>query len=296
MTGGMLGVVAITFFAGCDWSGGSGADTWDDSNNWVDFSGTYRPQEGQVLVKAFGATNTPGSTNYSTNIVSGEVLAKANGSDTAYSGYIEQTAIRGSLTIFTIGGYRFTDSSSAGGDTVSLSVTPNDGSSGTYNYSTRAWALKFPAPLASGTEIQASYSWREEHATSGSTIDDSGAHGTPIYSFVVYQTGNKLKMVDSSGSVYEGSLGSVRTTGGTPTDLDPTKALTLPSVSGPVVAQFSVTGVSQGYKVTIVGTFNGYLEGDTFKFTSRTMEATFIEDNGYEGNIKAKASDSETGA
>ncbi len=277
----------IPFFFGCDWEAGSSVDSWDDSNNWVDFSGTYRPQQGHVLVKAFGATNSS-TTNYTTNVVSGEVLATANGTDTAYSGYTEHSAVRGSLTIFTIGGYRFTDSSSSGGDTVSLSVTPNDGSSGTYNYSTRAWALSFPAPLAAGTEIQASYSWREEHI-GGSTIDDQGNHGTPIYSFVVAQTGNKLKIVDSNGSVYEGSLGTVRTTGGMPVNTDPTQPNVAP-VSGPVVAQFSVSGVSQGYRVTIVGTLQGTLSGGN-TLSDRMMNATFIEDHGYEGNIQAVASE-----
>src|SRR5450756_3172218 len=77
----------------------------------------------------------------------------------AVNGQTGSTPVRGSLTIFTIGGYRFIDNPALTADTVPLTVTPADGSAGQFNYSTRAWALTFPAPLASGTEILATYQY-----------------------------------------------------------------------------------------------------------------------------------------
>ncbi|MCX6992765.1 MAG: hypothetical protein NT011_06435 [Kiritimatiellaeota bacterium] len=266
-------IFCVLTLAGCEWTAGSGVSSWDDSGNWVDFSGSYRALDGGMLVRQFsGGTAT-------TNTVSNELLSTGDGSKTAFSGQIAYTPVRGSLTIFTIGGYRFTDTVGTTADTVSLAVTPADGSAGTFNYSTRAWALTFPAPLASGTQIMGTY----QHLVVTSM---QGNHGTAIYSFMVYQTGNKLQITDSNGATYEGTMGTVRTTGGEPIDANDPNAI--PPTTGPVVAQFSATGTSQGYSVTLVGVMQGTLSGGT-TLSSRSMTATFIESAGYEASVSAVA-------
>ena len=271
-----LQFIGLTFclfaFTGCEWTAGSGVDSWDDSGNWVDFSGSYAASDGNVLVRQFGAGSAP-----TTNTVSNELLATGDGSKTAFSGQTGYTPVRGSLTIFTAGGYRFTDTAGTTADTVSLTVTPADGSTGTFNYSTRAFALAFPAPLASGTQIMGTYQY-------AIVTPIQGNHGNAIYSFIVYQTGNKLQITDSNGATYEGTMGTVRTTGGKPIDAHDST----PPTSGPVVAQFSATGVSQGYNVTLVGVLQGTLSGAT-TLSSRSMTATFIEAAGYEANVSAVA-------
>ncbi|MBI2439907.1 MAG: hypothetical protein HYV35_00880 [Lentisphaerae bacterium] len=274
----------ILFLAGCEWDAGSSVTSWDDSGNWVDFSGTYKASDGNVLVRQFGVTNALSTTNITTatNTVSSELLATGNGTNTSFNGQLTYAPVRGSLTIFTVGGYQFTDSAGTSADTVSLSVTPADGSAGTLNYLTRAWALTFPAPIANGTQILATYLYV---STVEVVTPIQGNHGDAIYSFVVYQTGNKLQIGDSNGAGYEGTIGTVRTTGGQPVDLNASGAV-LPS-SGPVVAQFSATGVANGYKVTLVGVLQGTLNGTTL--SARTMQATFIEEAGSEAAVTAVA-------
>jgi hypothetical protein len=273
-----LQFIALTMCAlaltGCEWTAGSTVDSWSNSGNWVDFSGSYKAADGDVLVRQFGAGSAP-----TTNTVSDELLATGDGSKTAFEGQSAYTPVRGSLTIFTVGGYRFTDAAGTTADTVSLAVTPDDGSTGTFNYSTRAWALTFPAPLTGGTQIMGTYQYAV-------VTPIQGNHGKAIYSFIVYQTGNKLQITDSNGAMYDGAMGTVRTTGGTPINInDPG---TIPPDSGPVVAQFSATGVSQGYNVTLVGVFQGTLTSAT-TLSGRTMTATFIEEAGYEASVSAAA-------
>ncbi|MDP2990636.1 MAG: hypothetical protein Q8O57_08745 [Kiritimatiellota bacterium] len=267
-------VIGVCFLTGCEWTAGSGVDSWDNSGNWVDFSGSYKASDGNVLVRQFGA-----GTALTTNTASNELLATGDGSKTAFSGQTGNTPVRGSLTIFTAGGYRFTDVAGTTADTVSLAVTPADGSTGTFNYSTRAWALTFPAPLASGTQIMGTYQY-------AIVTPMQGNHGKAIYSFIVYQTGNKLQITDNNGAMYEGTMGTVRTTGGKPIDAnDPS---TVVPTSGPVVAQFSATGVSQGYNVTLVGVLQGNLTAGT-TLSGRTMKATYIEAAGNEADVSAVA-------
>ncbi|MBU1734715.1 MAG: hypothetical protein KJ692_05690 [Verrucomicrobia bacterium] len=266
--------LCLCVLTGCEWTAGSGVDSWDDSGNWVDFSGSYKASDGNVLVRQFGAGTAP-----VTNTASDELLATGDGSTTAFNGQTGYTPVRGSLTIFTIGGYRFTDTAGTTADTVSLTVTPADGTTGTFNYSTRAWALNFPAPLASGTQILATYQY-------AIVTPIQGNHGNAIYSFIVYQTGNKLQITDSNGAMYEGTMGTVRTTGGLPIDAkDPDVIL---PTTGPVIAQFSATGVSQGYNVTLVGVLQGTLSTAT-TLTSRSMKATFVEAAGNEADVSAVA-------
>ncbi len=278
-----IGVLALAI-TGCEWTTGSKVNSWDDSGNWVDFSGSYRAADGSILVRAFGAgTNITTNTFVSTNTVDNEHLDTGDGSRTAFDGRLAGRPVRGSLTIFTVGGYRFTDSAGGTADSVSLAVTPNDGSTGVFNYSTHAWALTFPAPIENGTELLATYQVVEE-STEVNPVQ--GNHGNAIYTFTVYQTGNKLQLVDSNGARYDGDIGTVRTTGGRVIDLNDS-TITPPS-TGPVVAQFSATGVSQGYKVTIVGTLQGTLTAAQ-TLTARSMQATFIEESGAEADVKAVA-------
>lgn len=237
----------VLALAGCEWTAGGGVNSWQETaigSNSVDFSGSYKAADGNVLVRQFGAGTAP-----TTNTASDELLATGDGSKTAFSGQTAYTPVRGSLTIFTIGGYRFTDTAGTTADTVSLVVTPADGSTGTFNYSTRAWALTFPAPLASGTQILGTYRY-------AIVTPIQGNHGKAIYSFIVYQMGNKLQVTDSNGATYEGTLG-YRTVNDSE-------------------AQFNVTGVSQGYNVTMVGVLQG-----------NTMKATYIEEGGYEADVNA---------
>jgi hypothetical protein len=277
----------ILLLSGCEWSAGtgggssSGLSTWNDRENFVDFSGVYKAADGGVVVRKAGAgSSSTTNTTYSTNNVSGEILGTGNGSVTAFSGVLAHpTLIRNSLTIV-VGGYRFYDSSSSSAGTVALTVTPADGSAGTINYNTGAWTLSFPAPIANGTQILAAYSYL---STTTEVISNQGNHGDPIYNFVLYQQGNTVQLIDNCNSRYNGYIGNVRATGGTP--IDPVNPTT--PTAGPIIAQLYAEGVSQGYNVQIVGTLQGTLADGAL--SSRTLQATFVEEGGYDGNINAAA-------
>lgn len=278
--------VSLALMTGCEWSTGGGAQTWNDRENFVDFSGDYKNSDGSVLVRQFGAgSSTTTNTTTTTNTVSGELLGTGDGTTTAFSGVLAHgKPLPRSLTIVA-GGYRFSDSASALAGTVTLTVTPDSGASGTLNLDTGVWILSFPSsPIASGTQILGAY----RYVSSTSVINSNqGNHGNPIYSFVLSQQGNKIKIIDSCNSTYEGTIGSVRTTGGYPIDLDPANPQPAPT-TGPVVAQFSATGYSQGYNVQIVGVLQGALTAGT-TLSGRAIMATFIEEGGYDADIHGTA-------
>lgn len=277
--------ICAALLVGCEWSTGGGATTWNDRENFVDFSGDYKNSDGGVLVRAFGASSgATTNTTTTTNTVSGEVLATGDGTTTAFSGRLANgKPLPGSTTIV-VGGYRFSDPGTASAGTVALTVTPADGSSGTLNLDTGVWVLSFPAPITSGTQFIGAYRY---YSYSSVVNPSQGNHGSPIYAFVLQQTGNKIKIIDSCNSVYEGTIGSVRTTGGYPIDLDPSNMSAVPT-TGPIVAQFSATGYSQGYSVQIVGVLQGTLTSAT-TLSGRTMRATFIEAGGYEADVSGTA-------
>ncbi len=259
-----LAMVAV-FMAGCEWTAGGSVDTWNTSQNgdWADFSGTYKAVDNGVLVRSYAVV-----TNTATNQVSSQQIGTGDGTTTAFADNLGQTPARGTLTIV-VGGYRFIDPGSITtniGGTVSLTVTPADGAAGTFNFSTTVWSLTFPAPVAAGTPIVASYSY-----TATTTTPAQANHGKPIYSFVVYQTGNNLRLIDSNAGAYDGVMGAMAGT----------------TNSSSAQASFSVNGVSQGYKVTIVGTLRGTVSGSLL--SARTMKATYIEEGGYDGDIDAVA-------
>lgn len=275
----------LVFMTGCEWSSGGGAQTWNDRENFVDFSGNYKASDGGVLVRQFGAgSGSTTNTTITTNTVSGEVLATGDGSSTAFSGALAHgKPLPASLTIV-VGGYRFSDPGTASAGTVALTVTPADGSSGTLNLDTGVWTLSFPSPITSGTQFLAAYQYL---STTSVVTPNQGNHGNPIYSFVLSQQGNKIKIIDSCNSSYEGTIGSVRTTGGYPIDLDPSNPNPAPT-TGPIVAQFSATGYSQGYNVQIVGVLQGTLTSAT-TLSARAMKATFVEEGGYDADVNGTA-------
>jgi len=255
------------FIAGCEWTFGGSANNWQALNVNVDFSGTYKASDGGVLVRKYGSSGTTTNTTYTTNSVAGEVLATGDGSTTAFSGILANpvTLIKGTLTIV-VGGYTCTDPGTASAGTVSLKISPSDGSTGTININNGAWTLTFPAAIANGTQFLAAYQYI---SSSSVTNSNQGNHGDPIYSMVLYQLGNSFKIMDNCNSTYEGKIGDVATNTTT------------------AVAQFSVNGASQGYNVTIAGTLQGtYSSGG---LSARTMTATFIEDGGYDAGISGTA-------
>jgi len=251
---------------GCEWTTGGSVNNWHALDTPVDFSGKYAASDGGVLVRKPGTGGTTTNTTYTTNSVSGEVLATGDGTTTAFSGKLAYSPpLKGTLTIV-VGGYRITDPGTVSAGTVALTVTPADGSSGTLNLNTGIWTLTMASPIANGTQFLAAY----QCLSSSSVVNSNqGNHGNPIYTMFLSQQGNTIQIVDSCSSRYDGYIGNVATN------------------TSPLVAQFYVTGYSQGYNVTISGTLQGTWNGTTL--SARTMKATFIEDGGYDADINGVA-------
>jgi hypothetical protein len=268
-------LISLGLLCGCEWTSGGGVSYWNSSQvgDWANFSGYYIAGDSGIVVKTYSISTT-------NNQVTGEQLGTGDGSKTAFSGLTANLPVRGTLSIV-VGGYHFIDSgggtSSATAGTVSLTVTPADGSAGTFNFSTRVWTLTFPAPIASGTAILADYFYT-------STTSVQGNHGKPIYTFIVYQIGSSLQIIDNNNSRYDGVIGDMRMTGEEPAVDDEGNQA---AHAGPVEAQFSVSGVSQGYKVTLVGLLQGNIDGQYFR--DRAMNGTYIEEGGFQANFNAKA-------
>lgn len=282
----------LALMTGCEWTAGGGTEggnSWNDRENFVDFSGVYKASDGGVLVRQSGAgssatTNT--TTTSTTNTVSGELLATGDGTTTAFSAQLAHPPPRSGTLTIVVGGYRFNDPGTASAGTVALTVTPVDGSAGTINLDTGFWALSFPAAIASGTQILGSYQYVTTTSTNVIT-PSQGNHGNPIYSFIIYQQGNTIQIIDSYNSRYDGNIGNVRTTGGYPIDLNPSSPNAAPT-TGPIVAQLYVTGYSQGYNVEIVGVLQGTLTAAS-TLANRTIKATFIESGGYDADVNGAA-------
>ncbi len=277
-----MGIMALGL-TGCEWTSGGGVETWVGTGyDWANFSGDYRAPDGRVLVREFGVTNNLGTISI-TNSSRDEVIGTGDGMTTEFSGTVHGVPIPGTLTIL-VGGYRFTDATANTGlGTFNLSVSPADGSSGTINYASRVWTLKFPAPIGAGAAIKANYMYLVTQEDAG-----QGNHGQAIYSFVVFHTGNTLRLVDSNGTVYDGYIGDMNTTAG---NYDPTDAAQTIPDDARVFAQFSASGSSAGYMVTIAGTLQGDFSSENNAMVDRTMQATFVESGGYAADINAQAAD-----
>ena len=216
------------------------------------------------------------------------------GSSSTYSGTLSHAPLDNSVTI-TVGDYVFTDT---GADQLTCNIA--DGSAANVNHLTGAWAITLVAPPAIGSPIIAAYRYVESTGGSASgTINYAGGtwtlsfsdglsagseiladymyvtglqqgnHGNGIFSLTVTPMGSNLKITDNNGSVYTGTMG-------------------VNSTENSTEAQFSVSGVSQGYKVTIVGTLaaSASTAGGT---VSRGLHGTYIEENGYSADVRAYA-------
>jgi len=237
----MIPVVAIAaLISGCEWSSSGGGESWNDSWSWVDFSGTYRAEDGGVLVSGFTGTagTEPDDINITGEIV-GTIDPPGPGYSFDYNGILDNKPVKEGSLVINAGPYTWTDN----GDGT-LSGTSE--TTGTVNYETGAWAIDLVDDIIAGSStIVASYIY-----TSGGTEgqEDPGNTGNNIYTFVVTQTGNILRFVDNNGAVYDGNFFSVEPGGGDDSGRS----------SGIVTGQFEVQGnSSSGARVTITGSFTG---------------------------------------
>lgn len=267
----LCAVAAAGLLAGCEWSTSSEHNTsWNDSYNWVNFSGTYRSAAGGMLVTDYTSTpSTPGSTNTYTSTESGGTLA---GDSLSASGKASKHPIVPKSFTLQIG----SDVTLADDGTGTLS---GSGGSGTVSYDGGTWSftLADTQSVYWNRKITVSYAYQVSNSGSASGAK-SGSSGKAIYSFVVVQQGEKLTITDNNGAAYKGHIGELRSTSGV------TSTNSMPRDGDVIVATFSTSGTSAaGKQVTITGTFQGNVAASVF--TGRTMQGTWIEAGGKTGDI-----------
>jgi len=231
LTSAVAAVIGLT--VGCEWTGTSSEESWNDAYAWVNFSGTYRLYN--AVAATPGTPFTPSETETETEVpVSNESQGLTTVGGTGYNGQVaKRPVVAGSLTL-NVGGYVFNDDGSG---------TLTGGASGTINYGTGAWSADTGSGTDGGLPIRATYSYLQT-----GTIINPGTPGTPgsaITTFTVNQQGNLLTFTDNNGTVFSGRV----TGANVPSDS---------RSSGNVRLNFEVTASNNA---KIIGTLSGDWSG-----------------------------------
>ncbi len=307
---------------GCEWQGGGEGNSWNDRYNFVNFSGSYRGAGGGgLLVSQYTGTvvtdtgDGGGGTSGSYVTVNGESdgsrTVPANGVQRLFTGSTNGKPVKpGSLTIaFGGDGNGFFSDDGSGhleGSILLEGVAQVAAVEGTIEYDTGVWSILLVPPgiPSSGStltvSVTLSYLYESTGTSSGSSGSGSsgpasGATKVTIYVFNVAQEGNKLQIVDNNGSTYQGSFGSIRSTGGS--DQDSTYATY--SNGDQIMGQFEAKGRSAAnIDVKMVGTFQATIAGavtaddgttTSMQLSDRRIMGTWIESNGKTGDINGQA-------
>jgi hypothetical protein len=283
-----VALVAVAALLGCEWEGAGGGDTWNERFSWVNFSGVYKGALAGVLVtdysSSLGEIGATGAVFTAT-----ETVGTAVAGQSLYSGTVRNSPL-------VAGGFQVTVGVFALHDDGTGQLT-GSGKTGSVDYGTGAWTLDLLGEWPpAGSPIVVSYNYSSTGSGGAASEEDAGTSGIVIYSFVVDHTGNLLHITDNNGSVYQGKLSSVRTTGNFSQD----STVQTPLAGEQVIASFTASGVSAaGMHVTMVGTFQGVVQGGALPGTTggaastsladRRMLGTWIEKNGKTGNINGYA-------
>ena len=260
LTGAVAAVICLS--VGCEWTGTSSEESWNDAYSWVNFSGTYRLYN--TVPATPGTPGTPSETETEVP-VSNESQGLTTVGGTGYNGQVaKRPVVAGSLTL-NVGGYVFNDDGSG---------TLTGGASGTINYGTGAWSADTGSGTGGGLPIRATYSYLQ-----AGTIITPGTPGTPgsaITSLTVHQQGNLLTFTDNNGVVYSGRV----TGANVPSDS---------RTAGNVRLNFEV---SAGNGAKIIGTLSGdWSGGASGTLANRLLRGTYsrggthVELQGASGSI-----------
>lgn len=262
----VLALGGVVLAGGCEWTGTSEGESWNDAYSWVDFSGVYRAADGASPIV------TGGSSSGSSAYVKTESSGSTSDGVFNYSGTVSQAPIvAGSVTVRIGNVVAFSDNGAG-----ALAQVGGTGV-GSISYATGAWAVAANGVLVPGGQtITVTY---QVAATSGTAIP--GNSGSAVYHITVDQTGNLLGLTDSRGKAFSGKI-----TG--------SSGASDPTVPGSVRLVFDAT--SADGSVRIKGSFTGDWSGATLNpdgvtasggvLVNRQLEGTWIE-NKIQDNINA---------
>jgi hypothetical protein len=291
--------------AGCEWSGGGDSNSWNDSGTIANFNGNYHASGGYLVSDYSASASSTTSSSDALTYVShtGEDGGNNGANRVSISGKTVYGSVKpGSVTIVfgSVSGSAHDNGTSGMSGSFVVGSTNLPVTGGSFEYQTGVWTLQFAPPgLPINQSISLNYSAAGGASTSSSgTSGSSGASGgVTIYAFNVQQSGNKLKIIDNNGSVYEGSFGDMRTTGNLGSG---SQGGTF--VNGDeVIASFSASGKSAaGVYVNMTGNFQGTVQGvstvttksgsstittTSMALSNRRIIGTWIEDGGKTGSI-----------
>lgn len=184
----LAALLALT--VGCEWTGTSSDEAWNDAYSWVNFSGSYRLYN--AISPTDDSTDTTEQVQY---VVKESQTVESNGAN--YSGTLaNRPVVEGSVTLY-IGAATLTDQ----GDGTLAGKINNNTISGSINYITGAWSANTYSAVANGSTFRATYAYKVT-----GTVTVPGQAGSAITTVNVNQKGNLLTMTDNQGVVYEGRV------------------------------------------------------------------------------------------
>lgn len=204
-------LVVAALVAGCEWTSTSSGDSWSDSYNDMNFSGTYRSSSTQ--------TSESGESTV-TRSVSNQTVGRISQTTGSFSCGVSDI-VAGSMTI-KVGDVTFSD------DGAGRLVGSDGNSSGSIAYSSGSGSISMQGGYGNayaGQSIVASYSWSTTSSNSGSTS------GNTITAITVSQSGQKLTLRCNNGYTLSGRFTTVNRIG-----------TIIEGVSSRYNAQFEVSG------------------------------------------------------
>ncbi len=246
LTGAVAAVICLS--VGCEWTGTSSEESWNDAYSWVNFSGTYRLYDMAVATPGTDPTETTNDTEINVENENQGSTGYDHKKDT-FGGVLNNTPIVAGSVKITIDGEPFIDNGSE-------VLTGRNG--GTIKYGTGAWTVQTSADPALNQPIRASYTYLK----SGTVINPGkpGSSGATLTQITINQQGNLLTFTDNNGVVYNGRV----TGANVPSDS---------RTSGNVRLNFEVTA---GNGAKIIGTLSGdWSGGDTGTLANRLIRGTY---------------------
>ena len=293
---GILAALVVVGMAGCDWETGDDATSWSSAFNWVNFSGTYRPLSGGVLVSDYSTVNTP-------EIVANEYQGSFIAGQQSFSGTLKNGFVVSNSLVLSFINYKgveiLTVADNGNGElgiahTELTPVLNDEGtqigtevldyieSLGSVQYVSGAWVVNLSEPIPAKGTVRATYSYVTIPSAAVNQPNPavgvvSGVSGASVHTFVVKHSGQHLSLTDNNGAVYTGYISEMRSSSGWEnTDIEyvagdetsqapigKNAKLTyqesaLPPVGDMLIASFQCSGVSAaGYHVTITGVLQG---------------------------------------
>ena len=198
-------VAAVALMTGCEWSSSSEHnETWNDSYNWVNFSGTYRSVAGGMLVTDYTTTpSTPGATNNYNSTESGGTMASGSTSASGTTKY--KPIIPGSFSAV-VGEVTLADDGNG--------TLYGEGGSGTVSYAGGTWSIHVDSGSSSETaSASESGGYLDANATSKS---GSTGHKSIVPKSFTITVGDVVMSDDGEGNLTGSGVknGSVSYDGG----------------------------------------------------------------------------------